>query len=362
VKLCFVVNHPKYLVGGAERQSLELARLLSARDFEVHVLSSGRISGRREVFEDSGVTVHVIRRRSQTALGTILQSIDMISEMASINADVYYQRVASALTWLVWVFTVVSGKRFVFGMSFLWDADLASTRRLYDGSWLDKVGIARALYRQGLLHAAAIIAQTNDQFRALGDSAKGRCTVVPSLSNVAVGRKEKAKPPFVLWLARMDWYKEPMTFIALAKDLPKVEFKMAGSGPLEVLVRREAEKIPNLSLLGAKPIEEADALCGAASLVVNTSVVEGFPNTLLQAAAQGTPFVSLHYDPDGVIEDNGLGVFARTFETLKVEVESLLTDEKKRSAMGEKGMDYVRRVHGRDRVAGIYTEILRRVG
>ena len=56
-----------------------------------------------------------------------------------------------------------------------------------------------------------------------------------------------------------------------------------------------------------------DALYDRAKVLVNTSDVEGFPNSYLQAWIRGVPVVTL-IDPDGVIEREGLGV-AKTHAT-----------------------------------------------
>ena len=45
--------------------------------------------------------------------------------------------------------------------------------------------------------------------------------------------------------------------------------------------------------------------------IVNTSVFEGMPNATLEGWVRGIPALTLSYDPDGLVELRGLGVFAR---------------------------------------------------
>src|SRR5207237_4985351 len=71
-------------------------------------------------------------------------------------------------------------------------------------------------------------------------------------------------------------------------------------------VRREAARRPNLVFHGRLSYHDASALYARARLLVNTSEVEGFPNSYLQAWINGVPVVS-YLDPGGVIARNGLG-------------------------------------------------------
>jgi glycosyltransferase involved in cell wall biosynthesis len=72
-------------------------------------------------------------------------------------------------------------------------------------------------------------------------------------------------------------------------------------------VRVEAQRVPNLELLPARPRNELLGLYERAVAVVTTSYFEGFPNALLEAWARGAPALSLRIDPDGVIARHRLG-------------------------------------------------------
>ena len=66
----------------------------------------------------------------------------------------------------------------------------------------------------------------------------------------------------------------------------------------------------NLRLLPRLGRDDVLSLYGRAVAVVNTSWIEGFPNTFLEGWARGIPALSLRVDPDGVIERNALGAVA----------------------------------------------------
>src|SRR5690606_5922774 len=53
-------------------------------------------------------------------------------------------------------------------------------------------------------------------------------------------------------------------------------------------------------------------LLSRATMLINTSEWEGFPNIFLEAALSGTPIVSLAIDPDGLLSQKHCGFTARS--------------------------------------------------
>ena len=63
-----------------------------------------------------------------------------------------------------------------------------------------------------------------------------------------------------------------------------------------------AARLPNVTMPGAVRYTDSGALVRPrASIFLNTSSIEGFPNTFLQAWIRGVPVVSF-FDPDGLIQ------------------------------------------------------------
>ena len=113
--------------------------------------------------------------------------------------------------------------------------------------------------------------------------------------------------------------KQPAVFLDLARRVPHVRFVMVGgSVPSDpqyaAKIRDAARSIPNLTLTGQVPQREVVRILRSASILVNTSRFEGFPNAFLEAWAAGSPVVSL-VDVDGhwrmTVADDGKGFDAQ---------------------------------------------------
>jgi glycosyltransferase involved in cell wall biosynthesis len=125
---------------------------------------------------------------------------------------------------------------------------------------------------------------------------------------------------------------------------------------MEAEIIEMAEKIPNLTFLGFVSPEESSSLTCRASVFVNTSIVEGFPNTLLEAASAGTAYVSF-VDPDEVICQYALGTHVSSIEELVESVRRISGDEALRRQICRNGRDYIAKYHNADRIADAYSEL-----
>jgi glycosyltransferase involved in cell wall biosynthesis len=90
-------------------------------------------------------------------------------------------------------------------------------------------------------------------------------------------------------------------------------------------VRSEAARMPNVVVHGPIRHHEMQGFYERARVLVNTSEIEGFPNTYVQAWMHGAPVVTF-IDPDSLIARHGLGVAAASVEEMCVAIRQLLTD------------------------------------
>ena len=120
-------------------------------------------------------------------------------------------------------------------------------------------------------------------------------------------------------------------------------------------VKRAASAKSNVSFHGRLSYWDANELYGRARVLVNTSDVEGFPNSYLQAWVRGVPVVTL-IDPDGVIEREGLGVAASSVEEIPAAIRHLLSNASAWRAAGDRCRAFMAREHGEDRVLSVYLD------
>jgi glycosyltransferase involved in cell wall biosynthesis len=167
----------------------------------------------------------------------------------------------------------------------------------------------------------------------------------------------------VLWVASAQRLKRPELFLRIAKRLPGEQFVMVMpcSDP-EVFdrTRSDAATVPNLRVLESVPLDEIQQLFDTAKIFVNTSTVEGHPNTFVQAAIGATPILSLDVDPGGSLTDNGYGICEHgDLGALVSDLSRLLDDADARRAMGLLGFEHARRENDLVAVAASLKEIVR---
>jgi glycosyltransferase involved in cell wall biosynthesis len=174
---------------------------------------------------------------------------------------------------------------------------------------------------------------------------------------------EKKTPPRVLWVGTIKpLWKQPNLFLEVAKKIPETQFIMIGGRSLDneffLKIKHEAESIPNLEFKGFIPLSRIEEFFKEASIFVNTSTNEGFPNTFLQAWANYTPVISLNIDPDEIICKYTLGFHSKNFEQFIRDLQLLLDDSDLRQKMGSNGRKYVEDNHDFDLIMERYIALL----
>jgi glycosyltransferase involved in cell wall biosynthesis len=100
-------------------------------------------------------------------------------------------------------------------------------------------------------------------------------------------------------------------------------------------------------MLGRLNREQISDLYASTALLCCTSLYEGFPNTFLEAWAFGRPVVST-FDPDDMIESNGLGLTAHDAPGLAEAIRRILDSEHERRAIGARARMYIATHHSVD--------------
>ena len=111
---------------------------------------------------------------------------------------------------------------------------------------------------------------------------------------------------YALWVGRADpVHKRPQDLIELARRCPDVSFLMVMNRRDDLLEREIKTNAPaNVRIIDHVPFEQIPALFAKATLLINTSELEGFPNTFLQAALSEVPIVSLNVEEEFLRKTN----------------------------------------------------------
>ena len=155
----------------------------------------------------------------------------------------------------------------------------------------------------------------------------------------------------IIYVGRFAWEKDPEILIRamdfVAKKNPNWVLEMAGTGPLlnpmKALVK-ELNLDSNVVFLGN--VNQVATLYQSAKILVLPSVVEGFPNTLIEAMSFGLPCICFNDIPYEDIITNrvdGLVVKERTPEALAEAIQLLIEKKEFRIELGIKASLTVKR-------------------
>jgi glycosyltransferase involved in cell wall biosynthesis len=212
------------------------------------------------------------------------------------------------------------------------------------------------------LHRADVIAaQTEFQAQLLRENHGLESTVVNMMVEAPRTVDNVVKDIDVLWVSNLRTLKRPELVLELARQLPQVRFTLAG-GPMPGAetyyedMMAAAAPLPNVTMLGPVRYSESGALFDRAKIFLNTSSIEGFPNTFLQAWIRGVPVVSF-FDPDSLVKRLQLGRVASTLDEMREGIRGLLAMEADRQLIGKRAREFATREYTNG-VAARYLDLL----
>ncbi|MGH8707868.1 MAG: glycosyltransferase family 4 protein [Burkholderiales bacterium] len=340
-----------HTIGGEAVQQTLLARALARRGHDVSM--AGEDYGQPDGAEwDS---IRVFKTYPPRAGVPVLRFIHprwtgTWSALSRADAELYYVSEAGMHVGLVAAFCRRLRRRFVFRTAS--DADCDPSRLMV------RFARDRWLYAFGLRRADAILVQSSAQAKSLwrnyGLASRVAGMLVEQPLPVATRDID------VLWVGTLRSVKRPDRVLELAGKLPKARIHMvggavAGEKGLFREIQRAAATRANLFFHGHLSYQDTNRLYGRARLLLNTSDVEGFPNSYLQAWVRGVPVVTL-IDPDRVIEREELGIAAAGPAQIADAVHRLLDDPRAWRAASDRCRGFMAREYGEDRILAAYLE------
>lgn len=341
-------------VGGESVQHVLLARAWRDLGHEVSMIVHDLGQGRNTYVEGIRALAPYARDEGLPVLRFAHPRLTgMIGAMREIDADVYYQSPAGAATGITAWFCRRHGKRFIMRVA----SDLACI----PGKQLIRFWRDRKIYEYGVRNADLIVAQSEQQRTLLQQNYGVKSEVLDMAVEMPSGPQPE-KDIDVLWVANFRPVKRPEVVLDLARRLPKVRFTMAGGalpGAEDYYqeMRNAASELPNVTFPGAVPYADVGAYFSRARIFLNTSQIEGFPNTFLQAWVRNVPVVTF-FDPDSLVKQRQLGRTAANFDDMVDAIQSLLNDDGERRRAGERARTYAVAQFGATHIASRYLEML----
>jgi glycosyltransferase involved in cell wall biosynthesis len=276
----------------------------------------------------------------------------LLAALALADAEIYYQSPSGSATGVTAWFCRRHGRRMVYRVAS--DANCVPGRQLIR-LWRD-----RKLYEYGLRRADLVATQTLAQSNLLLEHYG-----VPSVAvNMAVEPPTEAAPDRrdidVLWVSNLRSVKRPELVLELARQLPQVNFTLAGGVVYQDYydeIAAAAARLPNVTMLGHVPYDAIGALFARSRVFLNTSSVEGFPNTFLQAWIRGVPVVTF-FDPDRLVRQQRLGFAADSLADMRAALARLLLDDGEREALGTRARRFAQAQFSPAFVAQQYLHLL----
>ncbi|MFH5833515.1 glycosyltransferase family 4 protein [Halalkalibaculum sp. DA3122] len=176
----------------------------------------------------------------------------------------------------------------------------------------------------------------------------------PSVLDYTYVEIEKARKPTVIFLGRLDPIKRPWVFIELARKFPNVNFLMLGQNHFNGNNGWSLGEVPeNVKMLGHVTGEEKLKLLSSAWVLVNTSIHEEAPVSVLEAFALETPVLS-YEDWGGLVERYGItigqhkGTGLEGLLDLEEALNRLLSNDELRRKYGKEARYYVETEHNNE--------------
>jgi glycosyltransferase involved in cell wall biosynthesis len=333
-------------IGGESVQHVLLARAWRDLGHDVSIIVHDEGQGPKRVID--GITAIAAHTRNGGIPGLRFfhpRASKLVSALSTADADVYYQSPAGVNTGFTAWFTQMMGRQFIFRVASDSDCEKEHPRIRFLRD--------RMLFDYGLKRAHVVAAQTLHQARMLRENHGIEAPVVNMMVEVPprTPRDSAAGTPGkdidVLWLSNLRALKRPELALELARQLPDVKFTLAG-GPMPGGqtyyddVAAAAARLPNVTMLGAVRYADTGPLIDRAKIFLNTSSIEGFPNTFLQSWIRGVPVVSF-FDPDGLVNRLQLGRIATTLDDMREGLRGLIDVPVYRENIGRRAREYALR-------------------
>jgi len=331
-------------IGGAEVQAWLLAKQLVKSGNKVYYIAENLENSSTQIDIVDGVEIHWIPYRRHF---DVLNTFTYYAKLNSISPDIIVQRYTSLYTGVIGLYAKLRGIPYVWVCTdptipfktYFQDHQRDALKQVPKGPLVASILKINARIRAtcrnyGMKYVTHACVQNKKQHNLLWEQFGLYGHQLHSGHEKAnLGDSDRSSgPELVIWAATLSKRKWPERFIELARlcsDL-NAQFVLVGTHPnpdrIKCLIS-STSAIPNFVWKGALSFNDTISLFDKASILVNTSDHEGFPNTFIQAWLRGIPVITFGVDPDGVINKNKLGRVASSVEDASLAIKNYLSSD-----------------------------------
>ncbi len=347
-----IPEYNQYGIGGEEVQQTLMAKALVSKGYDVSMVVG-------DYGQDDGYCHEGINTYKAYKFNTGIPVLRFIhprwtgiwNALKRADADIYYVSCAGMQVGLVSMFAKKNNRQVVFRIA---HDDDCTPKNLLIKYWRDK-----KLYEYGLKRVGRILAQSKQQQLMLKKNYKLESVIATMMvDSNDFNYTFQERGISVLWVNNLRQFKRPDLMIELSKLIPEIPLDMIGGvvGGFESLyaqIKDLAEPIDNLNFHGQIPYHDVNDYYEKAKVFINTSDIEGFPNSYLQAWVRGTPVIAF-FDPDGVIEREGLGKTVTSLSDMAEAIRLFTTDKDEWQLASKRCKAFMHREYNEDKILAPY--------
>lgn len=340
-------SHPSEVIGGAEYQAMLILSLLHEKTNNMH-RATYLCREANMGFQHPSHQVSVLP--PIPFLNRYAYFFDLpflYRRLTQLKPSIIYNRDAGAYTAACAYYA--KRKNITMVLHLAHDKDVTPMKPPFPRNFLKRID--KHLLEYGIKNATMVVAQTTEQAQLL-QQCYGRKVdiIVPNAQGqIALSDPDKkTSPALVLWVANFKSFKQPEVFLELAKRFENTPTRFMMVGATNSNYRELMKEIAtqsNLEYMGQLPQDKVMELFEKASVFVNTSSSEGFPNTFIQAWMASVPVISLHVNPSDTLS-NGIGYCSKSIDGMESHLRLLLESRELRTTMGRVAHNYAKSNYG----------------
>tara|TARA_B100001250_G_C19777150_1_gene780098 strand:- start:21 stop:1139 length:1119 start_codon:yes stop_codon:yes gene_type:complete len=349
--------------GGSEIQSIKLAKKFSQRGHQIFFWSHNVDF---EIYPELKASPQIIKLLKSHSNSKWLFSL--INEIKIIKPDIVYTRDTRRL----FVYTIICR---LLSVPLIYNINHDVKAMPYNLSQLNNI-IYRDSRAYGFFpmwavfgyfatkcypYLSKMVSQTNSQREFLNSKKIDSITIYnghelpSSLTNLRSERR------IIAWVGSLKKeIKRPHLFLLISKNCRHLEFGFKYCGNLtdnksyiEYLMKT-TKILGNVEYLGELSVSEVGDLLEKSYIMINTSKVESFPNTFIEAWSRGVPVISLSVDPDNIISEEGLGFKESNITGIIDKIEYLLRNADQYNDISKKARNFAIKNFDLDIIADKY--------